>query len=175
MFFYEAADVFWSTCTMIFNCFRLFRSLMATNQEFLGRLTKIRIVAAYEYGFTQDWGNVINNETIALLKGLKGVELEIARDDRSNIFIEKDVTRSKEWLKTGIPKIIRAFRQHKLEEKRVVVVFMPRWQTNEILIARMKHAADRIRGQLLAHEPLREARVTRRKRYYEEVDSGGDE
>jgi hypothetical protein len=174
MFFYEAAHVFWSTCTMIFRYHEVFRRFTVTNQAYLGRLKKVRIIVNQEFRFAQTWGNVLNSESIALLKGLKGVDLEIARNEMANIFTEEDVMKSKGWLRTGIPKIIRSFKQHKLEREQVVVVFVPPWRTDAMSRARMKNAADRVREELLAYKPLRKVR-NERKRSYEDIDSDSDE
>jgi hypothetical protein len=100
--------------------------------------------------------------------------LEIARNEMAEIFNEEDVMKSKGWLRTGIPKIVRSFKQHKLEREQVIVVFVPPWRTDAMLRAGMKNAADRVQEELLAYKPLRKVR-NERKRSYEDIDSDGDE
>jgi hypothetical protein len=140
---------------MIFKCYRVFKNVMASNNAFLARVAKVRIITVYEYRCAESWGRELNSDAISQLKRLKGLELELGRYEDPPIFREGNVMNSITWLRNTF------LQTAQVGEGTGCRGFCTSFADEEIFDARMKGTPDRIREELQVHEPLREVRRLR--------------
>ena len=163
-FCYETSKVFLAICTFSFENALHLRTLLLDHKHLAARIRRLEL----NTDRLADWASTLTCPAVRKLETLQDLTLIlhnigiVNRAGSSDILESNDVMKSKT---SDLPRVIRSFQLHELQERLVTVVMLPL----PYEVAELRDLSTIIRGLLLEPHPRRHVKCGLAKRHLAEI------